>query len=138
MENVHSETYSLLIDTYVSDAAERQRLFSAARDMPAIRHKAEWALKWIGADAPFAQRLVAFACVEGIFFSGSFCALFWLKKRGLMPGLTFSNELIARDEGLHCDFACLLYSMLEQPLPPDTVHAIVREAVTIELSLIHI
>jgi ribonucleotide reductase beta subunit family protein with ferritin-like domain len=136
MENVHSETYSLLIDTYISDVAEKQRLFAAARDVPAIRLKAEWAQKWISADAPFAQRLVAFACVEGIFFSGSFCALFWLKKRGLMPGLTFSNELIARDEGMHCDFACVLYTMLERPLPQDVLHAIVAEAVDIERTFI--
>ena len=136
MENVHSETYSLLIDTYISDREERQRLFGAIREVPAVRKKAEWALKWIGADAPFAQRLVAFACVEGIFFSGSFCALFWLKKRGLMPGLTFSNELIARDEGLHCDFACELYSMLERPLSQETLHAIVSEAVDIERSFV--
>ena len=136
MENIHSETYSLLIDTYVSDDAERQRLFQAINEVPAVQAKAAWALKWIRSNASFAQRLVGFACVEGIFFSGSFCALFWLKKRGLMPGLTFSNELISRDEGLHCDFACLLYSMLEHPLPQDTVHAIVREAVDIERNFI--
>ena len=136
MENVHSETYSLLIDTYVTDPAERSRLFDALRQVPAVQAKAEWALKWIGSGAPFAQRLVAFACVEGIFFSGSFCALFWLKKRGLLPGLTFSNELISRDEGLHCDFACLMYSMLERPLPQPTLHALVREAVDIERSFV--
>ena len=101
-----------------------------------MQAKAQWALKWIGSDASFAQRLVGFACVEGIFFSGSFCALFWLKKRGLMPGLTFSNELIARDEGLHCDFACLLYSMLERPLSDEMLHAIIREAVDIERSFV--
>merc|ERR1719336_2882343 len=105
MENIHSETYSLLIDTYVDDDVEKKKLFEAMHTMPCISKKAEWALKWIKEDAPFAQRLVAFAAVEGIFFSGSFCAIFWLKKRGLMPGLTFSNELISRDEGLHTDFA---------------------------------
>jgi ribonucleotide reductase beta subunit family protein with ferritin-like domain len=104
--------------------------------VPAVQAKAAWALKWIRSNASFAQRLVGFACVEGIFFQGSFCALFWLKKRGLMPGLTFSNELISKDEVLHCDFACLLYSMLEHPLPQDTVHAIVREAVDIERNFI--
>jgi len=136
MENVHSETYSLLIDTYITDDTERARLFQAVHAVPAVQAKAAWALKWIASDAPFAQRLVAFACVEGIFFSGSFCALFWLKKRGLMPGLTFSNELISRDEGLHCDFACLLYSMLERPLAEAQVQAIVREAVEIERAFV--
>jgi len=136
MENIHSETYSLLIDTYVSDDDERERLFHAMSTVPAVQAKGAWALKWIGSDAPFAQRLLGFACVEGIFFSGSFCALFWLKKRGLMPGLTFSNELIARDEGLHCDFACLLYSMLERPLSQEAVHELVREAVDIERAFI--
>ena len=117
MESIHSETYSLLIDTYIRDVREKERLFRAVDTIPCVQKKAEWCLRWIGGDrseAPFAQRLVAFAVVEGIFFSGSFCAIFWLKKRGLMPGLTFSNELIARDEGLHCDFACLLYSMLQR------------------------
>ena len=112
MESIHSETYSLLIDTYIRDAREKERLFRAVETIPCVQKKAEWCLRWIGGDrshAPFAQRLVAFAVVEGIFFSGSFCAIFWLKKRGLMPGLAFSNELISRDEGLHCDFACLLY-----------------------------
>jgi len=136
MENIHSETYSLLIETYISDPEERLRLFDAIRSVPAVAAKAEWALNWVGADAPFAQRLVAFACVEGIFFSGSFCALFWLKKRGLMPGLTFSNELIARDEGLHCDFACLLHSMLTAPTSEAAVHTMVREAVDIERSFV--
>lgn len=113
MENVHSEMYSLLIDTYIKDNAERSRLFNAVETMPCIAKKAEWAMKWIGnKEAPYAERIVAFAAVEGIFFSGSFAAIFWLKKRGLMPGLTFSNELISRDEGLHCDFACVMFKHL--------------------------
>jgi len=132
MENIHSETYSLLIDTYISDSAERARLFAAIQHVPTVQAKAEWALKWISSEQPFAQRLVAFAAVEGLFFSGSFCAIFWLKKRGLMQGLTFSNELISRDEGLHCDFACLLYSMLSDKLPQETIHQMIREAVEIE------
>jgi len=137
MENIHSETYSLLIDSYVSDTAERARLFDAVHQVEAVKRKAQWAMSWISdTSAPFAQRLVGFACVEGIFFSGSFCALFWLKKRGLMPGLTFSNELISRDEGLHCDFACTLYHMLERPLPQSTIHALVSEAVDIERSFV--
>ena len=127
MENIHSETYALLIDAYVKAPAERERLLRAIETVPCVKAKAEWALKWIGSDATFGERLVAFAVVEGIFFSGSFCALFWLKKRGLMPGLTFSNELISRDEGLHCDFACLLFSMLERPPPPERVLQIVKE-----------
>lgn len=121
MENIHSETYSLLIDTYIRDAQEKARLFEAMERIPCIEKKAKWALKWIESSASFAERLVAFAAVEGIFFSGSFCSIFWLKKRGLMPGLTFSNELISRDEGLHCDFACLLYSMLPEKLPRETI-----------------
>ena len=112
MENIHSETYSLLIETYVSDSEKKHRLFNAIRSMPCVERKASWALKWLDSNEDFSSRLVAFACVEGIFFSGSFCAIFWLKKRGLMPGLTFSNELISRDEGMHCDFACELHSML--------------------------
>jgi len=104
MENIHSETYSLLIDTYISDAAEKDFLFKATSNIPVVTKKADWAIKWIGSDNSYAERLVAFAAVEGIFFSGSFCAIFWLKKRGLMPGLTFSNELISRDEGMHTDF----------------------------------
>ena len=137
MENIHSETYSLLIDTYITEAAERKKLFAAIQEVDAVQQKAKWALKWISdQQAPFAQRLVAFACVEGIFFSGSFCALFWLKKRGLMPGLTFSNELISRDEGLHCDFACTLYSMLERPLEQSTIHQMIAEAVDIERSFV--
>ncbi|KAF5098095.1 hypothetical protein D0Z03_001277 [Geotrichum reessii] len=133
MENIHSETYSLLIDTYVKEPAEAQFLFNAIDTIPVIKRKAEWALRWISdAENSFAERLVAFAVVEGIFFSGSFASIFWLKKRGLMPGLTFSNELIARDEGMHTDFACLLYSHLEQRPPGRLVARIVREAVEIE------
>lgn len=136
MENVHSETYSLLIDTYIKDAKEKMKLFQAVETFECVGKKAKWALKWIGSQRPFAERLVAFAAVEGIFFSGSFCALFWLKKRGLMPGLTFSNELISRDEGLHCDFACLLHSMLVNKATDKAVRAIVREAVSIEKEFI--
>lgn len=124
MENIHSETYSLLIDTYIRDAQEKTRLFEAIERIPCIQKKAQWALRWIHSTASFAERLVAFAAVEGIFFSGSFCSIFWLKKRGLMPGLTFSNELISRDEGLHCDFACLLYSMLPEKLPRETIEMV--------------
>jgi ribonucleoside-diphosphate reductase beta chain len=135
MENIHSETYALLIDTYVKDPAEKDRLFHAIETVPAVKRKAEWALRWIQ-NGNFAERLVAFAAVEGIFFSGSFCSIFWLKKRGLMPGLTFSNELISRDEGLHCEFACLLYSMLENKLSQEQVHTIIRDAVSIEKEFI--
>jgi ribonucleoside-diphosphate reductase beta chain len=135
MENIHSETYALLIDTYVKDPVEKDRLFHAIDTVPAVRKKAEWALRWIEGGT-FAQRLVAFAAVEGIFFSGSFCSIFWLKKRGLMPGLTFSNELISRDEGLHCEFACLLYSMLNGKLSEKEVHEIIGDAVSIEKEFI--
>ncbi len=129
IENIHAETYSLLIDTYIKDPAEQKYLFNALETVPCVKKKADWALRWIE-DAPsFAHRLIAFAAVEGIFFSGSFCSIFWLKKRGLMPGLSFSNELISRDEGLHCDFACLLYSMLVNKLPESEVQSIIREAV---------
>ncbi|MBF9142701.1 ribonucleoside-diphosphate reductase small subunit [Hymenobacter properus] len=131
MENIHSETYSLLIDTYIKDPKEKDYLFNALETVPAVQKKGEWALRWINSEN-FAERLIAFAAVEGIFFSGSFCSIFWLKKRGLMPGLTFSNELISRDEGLHCDFACLLYSYLVNKLPEARVQAIIRDAVTIE------
>ncbi|RZK49153.1 MAG: ribonucleoside-diphosphate reductase [Pedobacter sp.] len=131
MENIHAETYALLIDTYVKDAVEKDRLFHAIDTVPAVGKKAEWALRWIE-NGTFAERLVAFAAVEGIFFSGSFCSIFWLKKRGLMPGLTFSNELISRDEGMHCEFACLLYSMLENKLSQEQVHGIISDAVEIE------
>mmetsp|Transcript_10113 Transcript_10113/g.24236 ORF Transcript_10113/g.24236 Transcript_10113/m.24236 type:complete len:369 (+) Transcript_10113:1657-2763(+) len=137
MENVHSETYSLLIDTYVKDSAEKDHLFRAMEEIPCVAKKAQWALKWISSEATFAERLVAFAAVEGIFFSGSFCAIFWLKKRGLMPGLTFSNELISRDEGLHCDFACLLYSMLgDKKVAESRIHDLIREAVACEKEFI--
>ena len=132
MESIHNETYSLLLDTYIKDPVEREHLFAAHRTIPVIQKKADWALQWIESSKSFAERLVAFACVEGIFFSGSFCAIFWLKKRGLMPGLTFSNELISRDEGLHTDFACLLYSKLAAPLEPDVMRKIVKGAVDIE------
>ncbi|KAG0288645.1 Ribonucleotide-diphosphate reductase (RNR), small subunit [Linnemannia gamsii] len=134
IENVHSEMYSLLIDTYVKEPAQRDHLFDAIDTIPCIRKKAAWALRWISDEnSTFAERLVAFAAVEGIFFSGSFASIFWLKKRGLMPGLTFSNELISRDEGLHTDFACLLFSLLQNTRPePKRVNAIIIEAVKIE------
>jgi ribonucleoside-diphosphate reductase beta chain len=135
MENIHSETYALLIDTYVKNAAEKHKLFHAIDTVPAVKKKAEWALRWI-TKGNFAQRLVAFAAVEGIFFSGSFCSIFWLKKRGLMPGLTFSNELISRDEGLHCEFACLLFKMLNRKLSELEVHNIISDAVAIEKEFI--
>ena len=131
MENIHSETYAQLIDTYIKDPHEKDRLFHAIDTVPAVQKKAQWALRWIK-NGNFAERLVAFAAVEGIFFSGSFCSIFWMKKRGLMPGLTFSNELISRDEGLHCEFACLLYGMLENKLSQEEVYGIIGEAVTIE------
>ena len=124
--------YSLLIETYIQDAEEKNYLFKAIQTIPAVQKKADWAVKWISSDRTFAERLVAFAAVEGIMFSGSFCAIYWLKKRGLMPGLTFSNELISRDEGLHRDFACHLYSFLEHKLPEETVLEIVIEAVQAE------
>ena len=132
IENIHSEVYSLLIDTYIRSDKEKALLFDAMTKIDCIKEKAEWAIKWMNKDSSFSQRLLAFACVEGIFFSGSFCAIFWLKKRGLMPGLTFSNELISRDEGLHTDFACLLYSMCQHRLDQDTVHQIVTSAVECE------
>lgn len=132
MENIHSETYSLLIDTYIKDNAEKESLFNAVRNFDVIREKAQWAMNWINKNTPFAERLVAFAAVEGIFFSGSFCAVFWLKKRGLMPGLTFSNELISRDEGLHTDFACLLYSHLNKKPTQERIYEIICDAVEIE------
>ena len=134
IETVHSITYSLLIDTYVTDAKEKHRLFTAVDHFPAIKEKADWAIRWIeDQDADFATRLLAFAIVEGIFFSGSFCAIFWFKRRGLLPGLTFSNELISRDEGMHTKFAALLYrTKIERRLTVSKVHAMVREAVEIE------
>lgn len=136
IENVHSETYSLLIDTYVKNKAEKAHLFNAIETIPCVRKKAEWALRHITESSRFAERLVAFACVEGIFFSGSFCAIYWLKKRGLMPGLTFSNELISRDEGMHCDFACMLYSKLENKLTDAELHTVVGEAVEYEVEFV--
>ena len=132
IENIHSETYSLLIDTYVKDVKEKDGLFNALDTMDCVKKKGDWALRWID-KGNFAERLVAFAAVEGIFFSGSFCSIFWLKKRGLMPGLTFSNELISRDEGLHCDFACLLYNNhLNNKLTEEAIQTIIADAVTIE------
>ncbi len=135
-ESIHGETYSLMIDKLVRDPEEKAHLFRAIETVPAVKKKAEWALRWIGPSAPFAQRLVAFACVEGIFFSGSFCSIFWLKKRGLMPGLSFSNELISRDEGLHQEFAVTLYSHLHEKLDDDTIFRIVVEALEIEKEFI--
>lgn len=133
IENIHAEMYSLLIDTYIKDTKERDFLFNAIDTIPCVGKKAEWAMKWINdPHSPFGDRLVAFAAVEGIFFSGSFAAIFWLKKRGLMPGLTFSNELISRDEGLHCDFACLLLKHLQRPPSPAIIRQIITEAVSIE------
>ena len=132
IENVHSEMYSLLIDTYVKSPAEKSKLFNAIETVPCVQKKAEWALRWITDSRRFAERLVAFAVVVGIFFSGCFCAIFWLKLRGLMPGLTFSNELISRDEGMHCDFACLLYHQLESRLSDEELYAIVGDAVAHE------
>jgi len=132
IENIHSETYSLLIDTYIKDPEEKDKLFHAIDTIPCVGKKAKWALRWIK-NGSFVERLIAFAAVEGIFFSGSFCSIFWLKKRGLMPGLSFSNELISRDEGLHCDFACLLYTRyIENKLPEETVKQIITDAVSIE------
>lgn len=133
MENVHSEMYSLLIETYIRDPKQRDFLFNAVETLPAVKKKADWALNWINSKkANYGERIVAFAAVEGIFFSGSFASIFWLKKRGLMPGLTFSNELISRDEGLHCDFACLMFKHLVQKPPKERVIEIISEAVKIE------
>ena len=137
MENIHSETYSLLIDTYVKNKEEKHKLLNAIETIPCVKKKAEWALKWINdSESDFQTRLVAFASIEGIFFSGSFCAIFWLKKRGLMPGLAFSNELISRDEGLHTDFAVLLYSYIQNKLSEEKIHKIIKEAVSIEKEFI--
>merc|ERR1712232_892409 len=136
MENIHSETYSLLIEQYIRDPAERDNVFNAIHTIPAVKEKAEWAVQWMNEDNSFAERIIAFAAVEGILFSGSFCAIYWLKKRGLMPGLTFSNELISRDEGLHTEFACLLYSMLQNPLPDNIIHSMIRGAVDVERKFI--
>merc|ERR1719346_633370 len=135
IENIHSEMYSLLIDTYIKDPAEKDNLFNAIETVPAVKKKANWALNWIN-NASYAERVIAFASVEGIFFSGSFASIFWLKKRGLMPGLTFSNELISRDEGLHTDFACLMYSHLVNKLPEERILQIVCEAVDIEIEFL--
>jgi len=132
IENIHAETYSLLIDTYIKDTVERQRMLNAIETIDCVKKKAEWAIRWIE-QGSFIERLIAFAAVEGIFFSGSFCSIFWLKKRGLMPGLTFSNELISRDEGLHRDFACLLYTQhIINKLPEEQVYTIIKDAVEIE------
>lgn len=137
MENIHSETYALLLDTYIKDEKEKNKLLNSIKTIPCIKRKAEWALKWIENDeASFSKRLVIFAAVEGIHFSGSFAAIFWLKKRGLMPGLSFSNQLISRDEGQHTDFACLLYSMMNEKLSVEEVNGIISEAVDIEIEFI--
>ena len=137
MENIHSETYSLLIETYIKDKEEKSKLFNAITHFPCIKKKSDWAQKWIHDNrSSFATRLVAFACVEGIFFSGAFCSIFWLKKRGLMPGLTFSNELISRDEALHCEFAILLYSKLVKKIDKARIHELIKEAVEIESEFI--
>lgn len=136
-ENIHSETYSLLIDTYIKDNNEKLKIFNSIENIPCVYKKAKWAYKWIeNKDVNFATRLIAFAIVEGVFFSGSFCAIYWLKKRGLMPGLTFSNELISKDEGTHCYFACLLYSYIKNKIKPEIIYEIIKEAVTIEKEFI--
>ena len=137
MENIHSEMYSLLIETYINDAEEKTKLFNSLSNFPCIRKKADWAIKWIhDKRSSFSTRLLAFACVEGIFFSGAFCSIYWLKKRGLMPGLTFSNELISRDEALHTEFAILLYSKLNKKTRKDKVYELIKEAVEIEKEFI--
>ena len=137
IENIHSETYSLLIETYIKDKEEKHKLFNAIENFPCIKKKSDWAQKWIHDNrSSFATRLVAFACVEGIFFSGAFCSIYWLKKRGLMPGLTFSNELISRDEALHCEFAVLLYSKLTKKVDRVRIHELIKEAVDIETEFI--
>lgn len=136
MENIHSETYSLLIDTLISNPVEKDFLFKAISNIPVVTKKAEWALKWVGSSDLYSERLVAFAAIEGIFFSGSFCSIFWLKKRGLMPGLTFSNELISRDEGMHTDFACLLYKHLNNKISNERIIEIIDDAVSIELEFV--
>jgi len=137
MENIHSETYSLLIETYIKEKEEKNKLFNAIEHFPCIKKKSDWAQKWIHDNrSSFATRLVAFACVEGIFFSGAFCSIYWLKKRGLMPGLTFSNELISRDEALHCEFAILLYSKLLKKMDKSRIHELIKEAVEIETEFI--
>jgi ribonucleotide reductase beta subunit family protein with ferritin-like domain len=137
MENIHSETYSLLIDTYIKDETEKDKLFNALTRFPCISKKGNWALKWMNPENSFAKRIVAFACVEGIFFSGAFCSIYWLKKRGLMPGLTFSNELISRDEALHTEFAVYLYSKLINKLSKEELQNIITDAVSIEKEFIN-
>lgn len=136
MENIHSETYSILIDTLCQENEEKEFLFKAIANIPSVKEKAEWAIKWIQSDTCFAERLIAFAAIEGIFFSGSFCAIFWVKKRGLMPGLTFSNELISRDEGMHTDFACLLYKHLNNKISNERIISIIDSAVQIEMKFV--
>ena len=137
MENIHSHTYSILIETYIKDKDQKDKLFNAISNYPCIKKKSDWAQKWIHDNrSSFATRLVAFACVEGIFFSGAFCSIYWLKKRGLMPGLTFSNELISRDEALHCEFAVLLYNKLQKKIDKARIHEIIKEAVEIETEFI--
>merc|ERR1712022_29196 len=136
MENIHSETYSLLIEQYIREPSEKEKIFDAMHTMPPVQKKAEWAVQWMQHDNSFAERVVAFAAVEGILFSGSFCAIYWLKKRGLMPGLTSSNELISRDEGLHTEFAVLLYSKLNKKLSQDVIYDIICDAVEIEKEFI--
>ena len=137
MENIHSQVYSLLIETYIKDKEEKHKLFNAIEHFPCIKKKSDWAQKWINDNrSSFATRLVAFACIEGIFFSGAFCSIYWLKKRGLMPGLTFSNELISRDEALHCEFAVLLYSKLLKKVDKARINEIIKEAVDIEIEFI--
>ncbi|XP_033117378.1 ribonucleoside-diphosphate reductase subunit M2-like [Anneissia japonica] len=137
MENIHSEMYSLLIDTYIKDPAEKKRLFNGIETIPYVKKKADWALDWIySEDASFGERLVAFAAIEGIFFSGSFAAVFWFKKRGLLPGLTYSNELISRDEGLHCDFACALFHHLKHKPSQSKIREIICSAVAIEVEFL--
>lgn len=137
MENIHSQMYSILIDTYIKDVSEKDRLFNSIQHFPCIKKKADWAMKWIGDKrSSFQTRLVAFACVEGIFFSGAFCSIYWMKKRGLLPGLTFSNELISRDEALHTEFAVLLYSKMQKKMQKGRIHEIIKEAVEIEQEFI--
>lgn len=137
MEDIHAETYSIMIDNYIKDAEKKAKLFNGIETIPCIRKKAEWSMKWTkNIHEPFAKRLIAFAIVEGIFFSGSFCAIYWLKQRGLMPGLTISNELISRDEGMHCDFACMLYNMIINKIDEEIVHSMFKEALDIEKEFI--
>ena len=136
IENIHSETYSLLIDTYIKDLTLKNKLLNAVETIPSVKKKADWALKWIGDKSDFSKRVIAFACVEGIFFSGAFCSIFWLKKRGLMPGLCHSNELISRDEGLHTEFAVLIHHTLQNKCSDDDIYSIVKEAVMIEKEFI--